>query len=445
MHRELFSRTDPKAVIVADLSEELSLGDLSLRSQTSAQSILLSSAKHKNPMGVLRAEPTVEFVVHFFAFLQSGIPFVVIPSGMHPMLLQSLLSDLNCTPSDPPSAFCVVGRRAKLHPRCALLLLTAGTTGLPKLAQLSLPGIQENIASVAQSLGLAGSDRQFLCLPLHHSFGLLSQLLPAVSLGMRTFLAPGPAALRHEKLSGELFSVLSGTPPLLKQLGLLLSEEQRLSIKKVVSAGDYFSGIMKKQVSEIFPQAEVSNNYGLTECTSRVMSISSSQRGFFEDSCIGNPVQNVETRISSGELLVKSAKNFLGYLEGGEAASEAAEEAGYLRTGDLVEARGGFHYLLGRADGKKKSHGVGFVPKGLYSAVKKIPYVKDLSVEASLDPELGTNIVSIYLTINASAAIPTLSGFLLQLDEFFASASLIENVYARREGEERPGAQLRRC
>src|SRR5215218_4371632 len=64
---------------------------------------------------------------------------------------------------------------------------------------------------------------------------------------------------------------------------------------------------------------------------------------------VGRPLPGVEVRVADdGEVLVRSPGNFVGYL-GDEAATRAAYDDDWLRTGDLGEADAdGFLSITGR-------------------------------------------------------------------------------------------------
>ncbi|RKH91997.1 long-chain fatty acid--CoA ligase, partial [Corallococcus sp. AB038B] len=95
---------------------------------------------------------------------------------------------------------------------------------------------------------------------------------------------------------------------------------------------------------------------------------------------VGRTVPGVECRLAEdGEVLVRGANVFLGYLNKPEATAEVRDSEGWLRTGDLgeVDADG---YL--RITGRKReilitSGGKNLSPERIQNALKNSPYIKE--------------------------------------------------------------------
>jgi long-chain acyl-CoA synthetase len=106
---------------------------------------------------------------------------------------------------------------------------------------------------------------------------------------------------------------------------------------------------------------------------------------------VGRPLPGVEVRVADdGEILVRGAGNFLGYL-GDEEATERAYLDGWLRTGDLGELDDdGFLAITGRTkDIVMTAAGVNVSPAKLENLLKFSPFVRDAMVIGDRRPYLA--------------------------------------------------------
>ncbi|MFD1808276.1 AMP-binding protein [Gemmobacter lanyuensis] len=87
------------------------------------------------------------------------------------------------------------GRRGRVHPDLALVLLTSGSTGAGKAVRISAAALAANAAQIATGLALQAEDRAALVLPLHYSYGL-SVLNSQLAVGGSVWLHPG-SVQRH--------------------------------------------------------------------------------------------------------------------------------------------------------------------------------------------------------------------------------------------------------
>jgi long-chain acyl-CoA synthetase len=237
--------------------------------------------------------------------------------------------------------------KPQLHPETKLILFTSGSEGRAKFVQLSRASVEANTEAVIESLRFCEAREQFLFLPLYYSFGLLGQLLPAQRLGMTTHFLPNMMALRGEKLRGMLSAVGTQWDVLSK---LLAPDGPYPDVTHVVSAGSRLSQATREALHRLFPRATIYNNYGQTECSPRILSLSSDQEGFYSNET-GYPVRGLTGRLNEmGELEVRGPQVMLGYL-GDEAGTRAKIVDGWLRTGDQATmAEDGRVTILGRAD-----------------------------------------------------------------------------------------------
>jgi long-chain acyl-CoA synthetase len=141
---------------------------------------------------------------------------------------------------------------------------------------------------------------------------------------------------------------------------------------------------------------------------------------------VGRPLPGVEVRIADdGEVLVKSPGNFLGYL-GDEAATQAAYDDGWLRSGDLGEIDAdGFLAITGRTkDIVMTAAGVNISPNKLENLLKFSPFIRDAMVIGDRRP---------YLAALIGIDIGMVSVWAQQQNlQFTTQRDLVERVEVRR-------------
>jgi long-chain acyl-CoA synthetase len=141
---------------------------------------------------------------------------------------------------------------------------------------------------------------------------------------------------------------------------------------------------------------------------------------------VGRPLPGVEVRIAdNGEVLVRSPGNFLGYL-GDEAATQAAYDDGWLRSGDLGEIDAdGFLAITGRTkDIVMTAAGVNISPNKLENLLKFSPFIRDAMVIGDRRP---------YLAALIGIDIGMVSVWAQQQNlQFTTQRDLVERVEVRR-------------
>lgn len=238
----------------------------------------------------------------------------------------------------------------KPHPKLALIMFTSGSTGQVKAVQLSLDNIMANCHAVIKALEFSRVQNQLLFLPLSYSFGLLGQLLPGLIAGITTQIISQFTDIKALLETGKIPHMWSGVPShwvALSRMAALYSQSAA-QIRAVVSAGAPLSVSLRISLKQIFPNAVIYNNYGLTEASPRVLTYSSEDPLFLEDYA-GYPVGDWQVRLSEdGELLIKGRQMMLGYLDKEQPTKIRGD---WLCTGDLAEILpSGLIAIKGRLD-----------------------------------------------------------------------------------------------
>ncbi len=244
---------------------------------------------------------------------------------------------------------------------------TGGTTGAPKLAQLT----HGNMAFLGQLMQVytAHQERQtVICgLPLFHIYGVVIQGISAFSIGYRVVLLT-PSGFRSSEAMKNFWhhvarfrvKSFSTVPTVLTALAQVPVGDADISCLTNINSGAAAMSQSFEQSFEKKFQVEISNGYGMTETTSLI----SRAPEYQPPGSAGMRLPYSQIRIAhldgqtvsrdcetgeSGVILVKGPQVFRGYKAQADNAQAWADD-GWFNTGDLgyMDADG-FLFLCGRA------------------------------------------------------------------------------------------------
>jgi O-succinylbenzoic acid--CoA ligase len=264
-------------------------------------------------------------------------------------------------------------------PDVRLVMATSGTSAAPKLVELTQRALTAAVTSSAARIGATTDDPWICCLPVAHMGGMLV-LLRAVVLGapVRVHAGFDTDDISREAAAGARFTSL--VPTALRRLldagvdlsgfGAILIGGARIDASLLDRAG--------------VAGARVVRTYGMTETCG----------GCVYD---GVPLDGTEVRIdpNDGQVLLRGPTLMRGYRRGAEAASEAFDPEGWLRTGDAGSIRGGTLTVHGRLDDLIVTGGENVWPSRVEDALRTHPGVGDVRVEGRPDATWGQRVVAI--------------------------------------------------
>jgi acyl-coenzyme A synthetase/AMP-(fatty) acid ligase len=278
-----------------------------------------------------------------------------------------------------------------------LLLFTSGSSGSPKGVLLSRAGVVANVDAILEYLPIAAHPRTAIVLPLHYSYALVGQAFATLRAGGTAILlgdVPYPArqiALMHAYEARGLSSVATS----LRLLARAARELGAPELGYVASAGGPLDHATRDLLREVWPAAQLWNQYGLTEASPRVTAVSSDEPAFWQGS-VGRPIRGVSVESvdwrAAGPRTVDDAR----------LSSTASPLAGPLHTGDLgrVDAEG-YVWVEGRRDGLVKVAGERVSVDEVAAALRAA--VRDACVVAIPDELTGVRLVA-FVEGDAAAA-----------------------------------------
>ncbi|MEL7180510.1 MAG: class I adenylate-forming enzyme family protein [Pseudomonadota bacterium] len=226
----------------------------------------------------------------------------------------------------------------------ALILMTSGTTGVPKGVTHGIGGL---VARLNENLSAIGSDalQNTLCtLPLFFGHGLIGNALTALYAGQHLRLLPRPQL--HELATfGDILdqngvTFFSSVPSFWKMV-LATSAPPKRALQRVHVGSAPLSLALWERVCEWCGTHQVFNTYGMTE-TANWISGGSYADPDRRDGYVGKPWggtfrvlrDGALHRSGAGQIAVKSPGQMLGFWRDPE-KTDAAMVDDFMLTGDL--------------------------------------------------------------------------------------------------------------
>ena len=268
-------------------------------------------------------------------------------------------------------------------PAVALIVPTSGSSGRPRLAELTRSAVEAAVASSLRALGAEAGDGWVSCLPFAHIGGLL--VLLRGLLGGAPLLFRGAAEL--EPVAG--FPFVSVVPTQLVRA--LDAGVDLLGHRALLVGGGGMDAALRERATAAGAPCVVT--YGLTQ----------SCGGVVYD---GRPLPGVSVRIAEGgEIQLGGPTLLRGYRDGSDAG---LTRDGWLPTGDAGSLDGdGRLHVLGRLDDLIVSGGENVWPGDVEAALRSHPAVADCAVFGRPDPSWGQRVVAAVVPRDLGAA-PTL-------------------------------------
>jgi 2,3-dihydroxybenzoate-AMP ligase len=309
----------------------------------------------------------------------------------------------------------------------AVLQLSGGTTGIPKLIPRTHEDYAYNSLAFAEASGFTRDDVLLLGIPVAHNFPLACPgLQGAILLGARTVLAPSPAPeVVFPLVERERVTWIPAVPATLIQwsqhpsrasfdlssIRAIYVGGQRLNPEPARAANDVFGPVVR----QVFGMAE-----GLLCCTRP------DDPTDIHVETQGRPVSTLaEIRIVDddgrdvpageiGELLCRGPYTLRGYFRADEHNAKTFTSDGFYRTGDVVRLHPSGNLVV---EGRKKDlinrGGEKISAEEIENLMLKHPAIANAALVAVSDPVLGERgCACVVLREGANLDLPQLVSFL---------------------------------
>ncbi|MFJ8787877.1 (2,3-dihydroxybenzoyl)adenylate synthase [Streptomyces sp. NPDC102462] len=285
----------------------------------------------------------------------------------------------------------------------ALLLLSGGTTGKPKLIPRTHDDYTYNVRASAEVCGFDSDTVYLVVLPTAHNFALACPgLLGTLMVGGTVVLAPTPspedafALIEREKVTATAV-----VPPVaLLWLDAVEWEEADLSSLRLLQVGGSKLGAepaarvrpaLGCTLQQVFGMAEGLLNYTRLDDPWDLV-IQTQGRPLCPDDeirVVGEDGQDV-TPGATGELLTRGPYTLRGYYRSPEHNARTFSDDGFYRTGDLVRVLPSGHLVVeGRAKDQINRGGDKISAEELENHIMAHPGVHDAAVIGVPDATMG--------------------------------------------------------
>ena len=311
----------------------------------------------------------------------AGIDAAVIDAGTpaHPSL--DALLRVGCTPAIETRA-----QKLPAHSHTEWVMLTSGTTGVPKMVMHDLATLTSaiRVASAADGADVWGTFYDI------RRYGGLQIYLRAVCGGASLVLSSaGEAAADHlARLAAHGVTHLSGTPSQWRRALMTVPAIEAIAPRYVRLSGEISDQEVLDGLRAAFPDAIVAHAYASTEAGVG-FDVNDGLAGFPTD-YIGAVRGGVAMKILDGTLRIRSPGAAKGYI-GGEPLLDAA---GFVDSGDIVERHGERFYFAGRRGGIINVGGLKVHPEEIEAVINRHPSVRMSLVQGRQNPVTGSIVVA---------------------------------------------------
>jgi acyl-coenzyme A synthetase/AMP-(fatty) acid ligase len=266
------------------------------------------------------------------------------------------------------------------------ILLTSGTTGVPKLAAHTLASLagsarhtESSSAPIVWSTFYDMRRYGGLHIFLHAALTGTSLVVSSAQESVADFLArAGAHGVTH----------ISGTPSHWRR-ALMSPWANRIAPEYIRLSGEIVDQAILNQVRSQYPHAKVAHTFASTEAGVG-FNVNDGLMGFPADVLGANPL--IEMKLKDGTLRIRSARTASRYLGADSPALKDAD--GFVDTGDTLELRDGRHYFTGRRDGIINVGGFKVNPEEVEAVINRHPVVAMSLVRAKKNPITGALVVA---------------------------------------------------
>jgi len=266
------------------------------------------------------------------------------------------------------------------------ILLTSGTTGVPKLVVHTLATLigaieRGNPSSTSIVWSTFYDIRRYGGLQIFLRAAVTGAVLvlPGALESATDFLArAGAHGVTH----------ISGTPSHWRR-ALMSPAANRINPAYVRLSGEIADQAILNQLRSQYSEARIAHAFASTEAGVAFV---------VDDGCMGVPsdaiehTPHVEMKVEGHTLRVRSNRTAFRYL--GEGSQPLKDAEGFVDTGDVLELRDGRYHFIGRRDGTINVGGFKVHPEEIEVVINRHPEVSMSLVRAKKNPITGTLVVA---------------------------------------------------
>jgi acyl-coenzyme A synthetase/AMP-(fatty) acid ligase len=281
------------------------------------------------------------------------------------------------------------------------LMLTSGTSGLPKIVSHTLEGLTGAIVADGPAQRSPAVWATFY--DIRRYGGLQIFLRAIVGGGSMVLSEPGESIADYvTRLSAAGVTHMSGTPSHWRKL-LMSGSVAEFSPRYVRLSGEIADQAVLDGLSRAFSAASIGHAYASTEAGVG-FAVNDGLEGF-PASMMGKNRDGVEMKVEDGSLRIRSIRTAHAYV--GRHATALADAEGFVDTGDMVELRGGRYHFVGRRGGIINIGGLKVHPEEIEAVINRHPEVSMSRAKSRRSPITGAIVVADVVLTEGDAASRT--------------------------------------
>jgi acyl-coenzyme A synthetase/AMP-(fatty) acid ligase len=273
-------------------------------------------------------------------------------------------------------------------PRCLTewVLLTSGTTGVPKLVVHTLASL---VGAIKPNSFTAAASSVWSTFYDIRRYGGLQVFLRAMLGGGSLVLssAKEPVADFLVRVGRHGVTHISGTPSHWRR-ALMSPAAAKMAPKYVRLSGEIADQAILDDLKTFYRDASVAHAFASTEA-GVAFTVDDGIAGF-PAGLIGKGPE-VEMKIADGSLRIRSSRTATRYL--GD-VGPLRDGDGFVDNGDMIEARDGRYYFVGRRGGIINVGGMKVHPEEVEAVINRHPAVRMSVVKARKNPFTGAVVVA---------------------------------------------------
>jgi acyl-coenzyme A synthetase/AMP-(fatty) acid ligase len=281
-----------------------------------------------------------------------------------------------------------VGASAKTQRATEWLMLTSGTSGVPKIVSHTLEGLTGAIVADGPARGDQPVWATFYDI---RRYGGLQILLRAIIGGGSMVLTePGePLADYITRLQARGVTHISGTPSHWRKL-LMSGSAFGFSPRYIRLSGEIADQAVLDGLGRSFPAASIGHAYASTEAGVG-FAVNDGLEGF-PATMVGLNRDGVEMKVEDGSLRIRSMRTAHAYV--GRHAAALTDRDGFVDTGDMVELRGDRYHFVGRRGGIINIGGLKVHPEEIEAVINRHAEVRMSRAKSRRSPITGAIVVA---------------------------------------------------
>jgi acyl-coenzyme A synthetase/AMP-(fatty) acid ligase len=286
------------------------------------------------------------------------------------------------------------------------VMLTSGTTGVPKMVAHTLAGLTASFAAKPLDPSVVWATFYDI-----RRYGGLQIFLRAVLGGTSLILssADEPVADHLGRMAEQGVTHVLGTPTHWRR-ALMAPAIKKIAPRYVRLSGEIADQAILDGLRAAFPQAGVSHAFASTEA-GVAFEVSDGLAGF-PAAYVDEVRDGVELKVDDGSLRIRSPRTASRYVG---SDTPLADKDGFVDNGDMVERRGDRYVFTGRRGGIINIGGQKVHPEEIEAVINRHPQVRMSLVRGKRSPITGAVVVADVVLKSAGNDAEDVKGDILTL------------------------------